>query len=324
MLDTNYAFAVAKIRYNELSLLTEQEFDQLVSADGVDQALRLLADKGWNVPENGTDCSAMLEEEADKAWTLLKEAAPDIKIFDTLILSNDFHNLKASIKCLILNQSAEPYFISPSVADPKKVDDDIRNKNFENIPPFLRDAARDAYEAAATNSGSGMLVDLIVDRYCMEKRTEYARMTKSKLLYEISELKCFSADIKTALRSAAAGKDGKFMRRAMADNSIIEVGRIIEAALKGRDEIVSLLETAGPSGAADAVKEGNAAFEKWCDDAVTSKIGSARSSPFGAEPLIAYYLAKDTEIKNVRIIISAKQNGRPESVITERVRKAYA
>ena len=43
----------------------------------------------------------------------------------------------------------------------------------------------------------------------------------------------------------------------------------------------------------------------------------------GSGPVVAYYLARQNEIRTVRIIVTAKENGFPEETIRERVRKMY-
>jgi V/A-type H+-transporting ATPase subunit C len=40
-------------------------------------------------------------------------------------------------------------------------------------------------------------------------------------------------------------------------------------------------------------------------------------------PIIAYYLARQNEIRTVRIILTAKANDFPEEAIRERVREMY-
>ncbi len=323
MRDTDYAFGVAKIRYNELALLNRQETEQLVSADSVRSALRLLADKGWNVPDDGGDGSKMLEDEAQNMWTLLNEAAPDINVLNALILPEDFQNLKAVLKCLIANESPDGLFAEPSVTPPELIKEAVKEKRFDILPEHLREAVKAGYEAAALSHGAGRIIDLIVDRYSMEERIKAAVKSKVSTLERVARLACAVADVKIALRAAVAGKDAEFMSRAMADSGILDNGRLIEAALKGRSEIAAYLENTALSGAAQTIKEGNTAFEKWCDDTVYEATESERGSAFGAGPLVAYYMAKITEIKNVRIILSAKRNNLPEESIRERVRKAY-
>ena len=44
---------------------------------------------------------------------------------------------------------------------------------------------------------------------------------------------------------------------------------------------------------------------------------------FSAGPLVAYLLARQNEIKTVRMILTGKQNGFPDEMIRERIREMY-
>ena len=74
MHENEYAYAVARIRANEVNLLTPAETEQLISAESYEAALRLLGDKGWHTDGVGHDYAPMLEEHVNAAWRLLKES----------------------------------------------------------------------------------------------------------------------------------------------------------------------------------------------------------------------------------------------------------
>ena len=98
MHENEYAYAVARIRANEVNLLTPAETEQLILAESYEAALRLLGDKGWHTDGVGHDYAPMLEEHVNAAWQLLKESAPDASLLDALVINNDFFNLKAALK----------------------------------------------------------------------------------------------------------------------------------------------------------------------------------------------------------------------------------
>ena len=64
-------------------------------------------------------------------------------------------------------------------------------------------------------------------------------------------------------------------------------------------------------------------FEKLSDNFINSLIKKARYITFGIEPLIGYLMAKETEIKNARIIMVGKINNIPNDIVKERLREAY-
>ena len=64
-------------------------------------------------------------------------------------------------------------------------------------------------------------------------------------------------------------------------------------------------------------------FEKWFDDRLMELIQKAKSTYFGPDPLAAYYLAREAELRNIRILLSGKRHGVEDAVIRERMRKLY-
>ena len=64
-------------------------------------------------------------------------------------------------------------------------------------------------------------------------------------------------------------------------------------------------------------------FERWCDNQVIEAMKPQKYNPFSVGPLVAYALARENEIKTVRIILSGKRTGMPEASIRERVREMY-
>ena len=75
--------------------------------------------------------------------------------------------------------------------------------------------------------------------------------------------------------------------------------------------------------AGEALKESPTAFEKCCDDLFTAPLQAGKYGAFGVAPIAAFHYAVQTELLNVRILLSAKLNGAPDDDIRERMRKLY-
>ncbi|MEG7530278.1 MAG: V-type ATPase subunit, partial [Hungatella sp.] len=65
------------------------------------------------------------------------------------------------------------------------------------------------------------------------------------------------------------------------------------------------------------------AFERWCDNLLIRRIRPQLTNSFGIGPLAAYILARENEMKSVRIVLSGKLNHLPEHTIRERIREMY-
>ena len=95
------------------------------------------------------------------------------------------------------------------------------------------------------------------------------------------------------------------------------------AASENEEALMSYLETHGFREGADALKESPSAFERWCDNRLIETIRPQKMNSVSMGPIIAYYLARQNEIRTVRIILTAKANDFPEEAIRERVREMY-
>ena len=60
-----------------------------------------------------------------------------------------------------------------------------------------------------------------------------------------------------------------------------------------------------------------------CDDALCAYLESAKYSAFGDAPLVAYLAAKEIELSNIRILLTAKLEKLPAPEIRERLRATY-
>jgi V/A-type H+/Na+-transporting ATPase subunit C len=322
MKETDYVYAVARIRANEIKLLNGADIEQLIAATSYENAVRILDDKGFMDDKNNEDVNYSLKQQANKTWQLLSEIAPDISELEFLIVKNDYHNIKAALKALVSDIKDLAYFVEPSIIKPDLINDAILNKKFNELLSFARDAAEETYEVLIRTM-DGQITDIMIDVMALNNMILRAEKSDNNFIKKLVELICVTANIKTALRAARTGKDEQFLETALCQTKTLDKSALVNAAKKGSEEFLQFLSSSAYSEAAEYIKISTTSFEKWCDDILMSHIESAKLISFGIEPLIAYYIAKDAEIKTVRIILSCKHNNLSVETIKERVRKLY-
>lgn len=320
MRETEYTFAVARIRANENSLLTSSEYSSVIAAGSFEEAARRLNDKGYAI--EGTDYAPALEKRYNGMLQLIEEILPDRSQFDSIWIDHDFQNLKVIQKSMITGKSAEGLLLYPTVYDAKETEENIRNRCNSRLPEPLQHADRSAYRIL-TRTSFAQLSDSVIDRASMEWSITLAKKADHPIMLEIAEKRTALADIKVLYRCIKAQKAKSFMERCVAACSAFDKDVLIRAALGGMEDFCEALSHTELAGAAEALKVSPTAFEKWCDDRFTEMLKKAKTETFGIASIAAYYYAVETEIRNVRIILSAKRNGFPEEQIRERVRAAY-
>lgn len=320
--DTDYAYAVARVRSNELSLLTEADTEQLIEAESYEEAMQKLADSGWGEVSKDTDYADYLEDHFAGHWAFLEEILDDIHELDLLLIQNDMQNLKAALKNLILPQPAEGVYSKATVYDTDAIVEAVKVKEWGDLPEFMQAPAQEAYDVLTT-TGNGQLADAIIDRATLERILYLGKKSGSSVLANIAERKVATANIKTALRCAKTGKSRDFIDSSLAECETLNKVSLTEGALNGADTVLSYLEMTDYKEGAEQFRESTSKFEKWCDDLLMECVSEAKYTPFGVEPIVAYYVASDAEVKSARIILSAKKNNLSSDMIRERVRTLY-
>lgn len=322
MSDTQYTYAVARIRSRELALFNAAAIEQLLSAKSYDDCMRLLADKGWGGADARIDAEGLLAEERDKTWRLIGELVEDMSVFDVFLYGNDYHNLKAAIKIVCTDDMQEGLFITHGTIDPQLFVSAVRGHDFSLLPAAMQSPAEEAYDALS-QTRDGQLCDIIIDRAALEATYAAGKATKNELIAKYAELTVVAADIKIAVRCNRAGKPLDFIKRALAPCDSLDCYNLSRAAAESVDAICDYLSTTAYSDAVSALAQSPSAFERWCDNLIIAYIRPQQFQPFGIGPLAAYILGRENEIKTVRIILSGKRNDLPEQSIRERVREMY-
>lgn len=316
------AYAVARIRALEVSLFSDSIIDQLMGAKDEPQALSFLEEKGWGDSQISRDPEKMLEKEEEKIWETINELSVDKEKFSVLFYPNLFHNLKAAIKAIGQGKETWQFFYDDVELNRDEMMEIIRNKDFASLPEYMQEAAKEAYESFM-HTKDGQLCDVIIDKATLDAIYKDGKNSGEAIISNYAETTVAVADIKTALRSSQTKKSLEFVKRALAKCDTVDVEALAKAAQIGVDSIKDYLKTTVYADGVEALDHSPSAFERWCDNKMIQTIQPEKYNPFGIGPIFAYVIARQNEIKTVRVILSGKRNQLPEKEIRERVRQMY-
>lgn len=321
--DDLFTSQVAQIRAKENTLLSDQDINRLMQCTSYEECIQYLLDKGWGPTEHDTP-EELLSMEREKTWTLMEQLCDDkqIKNFDIFCLNIDFHNLKAAIKESYVQKEVSHVYMSGGTIPVEVFRKAAADNDFVALPLSMMRAAEEAREVLF-HTGDSQLCDVIIDRAALQSIYQAGKETGNDLLYGYAELKAASANINIAIRACKANKDVDFLQRAFCECSSISAQKLSAAARNGLDSIYEYLGTTIYADAIDAIRESPAAFDRWCDNRMMKLIRPQKYNAFTISPLAAYFLAKENEMKSVRMILSGKLNQLPEEQIKERLRESY-
>lgn len=322
MRDADYIYAVACIRAKEKTLLTDADVQTMVGMKSEKEVLSYLTEKGWGDGSVDSDMETVLSNEEEKQMKLLNTLGVDKKIIDTLFIQELYHNLKAAIKEVCTGIEDGQAFYEHELYGKTQLMSIIRDKEFEKLPEDMQQVAKKALDLMLTTR-DGQRLDVMIDRACLDAIEKVAATTKDKFLADYAETKVVIADIKIAVRAADTKRPLQMIEDALAPNRKFDVKKLAAAAAVGREEVYGFLERTDYRSAVDALKDSFSAFEKWCDDFIMSTLMNQKTNIQSSGPIVAFFLAKQNEIRTARIIMTAKANGFSDEVISERVRKMY-
>lgn len=314
---------VAQIRSKENTLLSDQDINNLMQCPTYEECVQVLLDKGWGPSEKHSP-EALLKTERDKMWTTMRQLCDEksMKAFDIFRLNVDYHNLKAAIKESYVQKEARDVYMSGGTFPVETFRKAAADNDFSAFPFATMRAAEEAREILF-HTGDSQLCDVIIDRAALEAIYKAGKDTGNDLLFGYAELKVAAADINIAIRACKANKDIEFLQRAFCECDSISVPKLIAATRNGLDSIYEYLESTSYSDAIEAIKESPAAFDRWCDNRMMKLIRPQKYNAFTISPLAAFVLAKENEMKSVRMILSGKLNHLSETQIRERLRESY-
>lgn len=313
MRDTDYAYAVARIRCNETKLLTKQDIENLIMTGSCERCLARLADKGWS--GSGMTESEVLAGEVEKIWALIGEISPEEHLFDSLIIPNDYHNLKAALKARLDRSEWEHLCIYPTTVSVETLKMAVDTKNFGLLPERMAQAADDAYDALVSWV-DGQRCEMIIDAASLAAAIDAAKK-QGGLLLETAEMNAFRADIRVAVRCARMKKPTEIIRPALADCRAVSAEPLAQAAAQGEDAICEYLAQSDSEGAEALRKGGLAQFEKLCAARLDKLLDAVKYESLGQGPVVAYICARMEEIRRVRIILAGLRNNVPAERIRE-------
>lgn len=318
MRETDYAYSVGVIRYRETHLLSKSDIDALVDMSDIDIALSFLESKGYKdiTLEN---LNAYLNLKLKEVWDFLVGTVPDIEAFSFMLFKNDFHNLKVSLKSKVLDIKGENYLI-PSCISPEVLMEKVDEKDFDNLPYGMKECAHEAYDVLVRTK-DGFLCDLVVDRHCLDAILREVRKTRNEFLISYAKTFASFANIKTAYRLSKGRRDKEIIDMALCHVDEFDRELLVENCTNGN--LVSYLKTTRFGDLAEVLDTSVTLFEKECDERLFRMCVEVKDKVLGPEPVFFYYMAKEMEIANIRIILYCMKNGIDRKTIRERVRNVY-
>lgn len=327
----DYTFPCVVVRSYEGNLLSMEDTMRVLESKTVQGAMNVLADFGYGDGkelENPRDFQEVLKKNLDEAYKLVYSIIPDEKEMNLFLYPNDYHNAKVLLKSEFLKTDATPLLLGTGTIPPEEMEEMIRKRSFNGMSVEMRRAVAEAIDLFA-KSRDPQEIDIILDKACYKDMLTDAEDSENEFVSEYIRVGIDAINVNTFIRLREIGKPRTFFQKVYLGGGNIDDKFFDNSYEEAYSQLAEKLAPFGfhdvfAIGAEQAHRDGKyVLLEKLLDDMKMNFVRGARLIPFGIEPLVGYLTAKDTENKNLRMILTGMIAGTDCNVTEERLRETY-
>lgn len=327
----DYIFASSRVRSVEKHLLSRDKAEAMIDSKTPEDALKILYDLGYgNESEtlSPRQFETLLTEEIGKVYSFVRGIAPDETELYPFLYPYDYHNLKVLLKAEFLDMDPEPFLMAVGTIPAARMTVLVRERNFVGLTDRMRNGILEVVDVFSRTKDP-QVIDFIFDKACCAEMQESAAAGGNEFITDYVKLQIDIINLKSFVRCRQMGKPWDFFSQVFIDG-----GRIQEKLFTGSydEPYEQFAEKLIPYGLSLAMAEGGAmlretgrftALERLCDNRLVEFAKAAKYISFGIEPLAAYLIAKEAEIRTVRIIMTGLLQKLSKEEMAERVRETY-
>ena len=319
--DVRYGYAVGRVRVLEGRLLQRPTFERLLDAPDLREQKRILAEthvgRYLESVESAEDVERGLEASlADLYDDFLAAADLPAAIVRYFQIPHDYANLRAAVKARLvgieldglfsgLGSVPAEAFVGTGAGLPAPFSELLTAWDDAETPPALDD------------------VEAAIDRALFAALLAAAKESRVKLLRELTVLRIDVANARLLLRARAkAMPSAEFADRLLPGGSRALAGLATSASRMGTEELAEAIVKTRALGRIEAHDLADIErFDLVGDRLVAERMLAARQAPGGAEPVLAYVLAREAEVLVLRTLVAGRLAGLDREAVRVRMRE---
>lgn len=312
----------AYLHAREPELLTHERRERMLAAPDAAEAMKVLGECGYEVPEHLSlsEAERMLAASRASLYGELRAMAPEDPALAVFSAKYDYHNAKAFAKAAVTGEDAARIWMEGGRFGRTELEECFAAGDFRMLTRALAEGI-EAARAELADGGDARRADVLLDRAYFAELAELAE--PEPFLAGYVRLLTDAANLRTAVRVLHAGEDAEMLAWALFDGGNVLPQRLIDA--RGAYACIYAGGELAEAGelAEKAAAEGGALteFERACDDAVCAYFDAARRAVSGEE-VVAYYLfAREAEWTAIRTILSGRIASLDADAIRARLRE---
>jgi len=322
--DWRYTSQSAEVRVMEMLLLSRAVLMDMANAPDFASAVGSLGGGDYALPSSGArmeDVETLLREKRATVRGLFAEWMLDETVATLFKSRSDFANLRLALRRVLTDRPVGSDYSADGNVPPDVIEQVFEEENYALFPEYLAQAAERAILGYYQDK-SIPAIDHVIDRCDAEYKVAQARQLGEVFLLNLFRLQIDLTNIRTMLRLKYIEAD---QRNVLLPGGFLEMDRLREAMDHDYDGLGPLFFATPYHQIVDAgvgylaSHESFLKVEQQCDEYLTGYLRSTSQITAGPQPIIAYLLLKEHEIRTVRLILTAKKNLLDTKLILDRI-----
>jgi V/A-type H+-transporting ATPase subunit C len=322
--DWRYTFATAKTRALETQLLTRATLVDLANAPDFTSALDLLSSTEYALPA-GTKEFAQVEEmllqRRSELRKLFASLMQDEELVQLLKQRDDFANLRLALRRQLTEKPIGVDYSNHGSIPADEFQLIFEHEDYAPLPEYMQQAIEDAVLAYYADKNIRE-IDFSLDASQAYYKISMAHQLQSEFLESLFRIQVDILNIKTMLRLKFTESE---LRDVFVGGGFIEIDRFKHCLDVGYEAIASLF-FATPyyevidSGVSYLMSHQSfLKLEANTERYISEFLKQTTQITAGPQPVIAYLLLKESEIRTVRLILTARKNNLQTQLILDRI-----
>jgi len=322
--DWGYAYATAYVRSLAINMLTRATLLDMANSVGFEQAVDLLASSEYGLgPGQKTisELEKLLKQRRSEVRGLFADLIINEAVVDVFKSRDDFANMRLALRRKLTDKAIGSDYSDEGSVGAEQFEQIFEEENYEPLPNYMKEALERAVLAYYQNKDVRQ-IDHAIDGYEAEFKIASAKQLESDFLLEYFRMEIDLTNIRTMLRLKFTEAE---RRDVFLEGGYVEHERLKHGLDIGYEAIAPLFFATPYHSVVEAgiiyfnSDKSFIELEQHCEDHLTGYLKSTVQITAGPQPLIAYLLMKEHEIRTVRFILTAKKNSLDTRIIIDRL-----
>ncbi|MFC1738926.1 V-type ATPase subunit [Planctomycetota bacterium] len=322
--DFRYAYATGKVRALRVQMLTKTALQELANAGSYEQALETLSTTEYAVSQGSRNLSEVeniLLARRTEVRELFEKLMIDKRIVELFKARDDFANMRLLLRRTLTEKPIGSGYSGEGNVSPDLFEGIFELEKYELLPDYLQTAVERAI-LAYYHYKDIRHIDYEIDRLQAQYNLETAEKLNSIFLTNLFKLQIDMTNMRTMLRLkfTDSEKQDVFLSGGFIANERLKQGLSIDYDAMGQLFFVTPYYKIVSTACDYLASQGSfLKAEQECENYIDEFLQSTLIITAGHQPLIAYLLEKEKEIRTIRLILTARKNSLDTKLILDRI-----